>query len=122
MEELKVTAEPCDDGKSRASVLELQVLCRLTRGEAHGWQLIREFANHGLEVEAPSLYKVLKRLKLKGLVHSAREIVSRPAGGNDKVRYRQSLTSAGRSALRSMMKHVCPYCADLRKGGDDGTI
>lgn len=109
-------------GDNRTSVLELQILCRLSRGETHGWQMLKDFERAGVMVSGPSFYKIVKRLKLSEHLRATAVIVPQPAGGNDKVQYKLALTLDGRNALRDMMRHLCPCCSETGKGGMNADV
>ena len=53
----------------RRGVLQIAVLA-LLRGQAYGYQLLKDLSEAGLETEEGTLYPILRRLEQQGLVAS----------------------------------------------------
>ena len=88
--------------QARKGLLELCVLNALARGECYGYELCRQLEDvPGLGVTEGTLYPLLSRLRLAGLVTTRLEESS---GGPVRKYYR--LTDAGRDTLRLMNEHM----------------
>lgn len=86
----------------RRGWLELCVLNALQGGERYGYDLVRALAAlPGLDVTEGTLYPLLSRLRLTGLVATRLEESS--AGPARKY---YALTTAGRRALEKMNAHI----------------
>lgn len=88
--------------QARKGLLELCVLNALSRGECYGYELCRQIEEvPGLGVTEGTLYPLLSRLRLAGLVTT--RLVESTDG---PVRKYYQLTPAGREALRLMNDHM----------------
>jgi PadR family transcriptional regulator, regulatory protein PadR len=101
----------------RKGVLELCILRALARTERYGYELVRELsAVPGLGLGEGTLYPLLSRLRLAGLVATRLEESS---SGPARKYYR--LTPAGRRTLRAMDAFLATLNAgteQLQPGGD----
>lgn len=87
--------------QARKGLLELCVLSVLSRGECYGYELCRRLEDvPGLGVTEGTLYPLLSRLRLAGLV-TTRLVESE--GGPARKYYQ--LTADGRAVLRVMTEH-----------------
>ncbi len=98
----------------RKGVLELAVLNTLLGGERYGYELVKALAAvPALSVSEGTLYPILSRLRLQGLVKTRLE--ESPEGPARKY---YALTSAGREAAREMqarLDHLAAACRTLRE-------
>jgi PadR family transcriptional regulator PadR len=95
----------------RKGLLELAVLQALARDERYGLELLRRLQDvPGLEVQEGTLYPLLSRLRLQGLVRTRLE---ESAEGPARKYY--ALTRDGRSALSGMRAYVDALYAGLRR-------
>ncbi len=86
----------------RKGVLELCILNALERGECYGYDLVKLLADvPGLDVSEGTIYPLLSRLRLHGLVSTRLE--ESPEGPARKY---YALTRAGRTALALMNTHL----------------
>ena len=85
------------------------ILLMLDRGPSYGYALTRELDDHGLDVDSPATYRILRRLDDAGWVSSAWTGSSR---GPQRRSY--ELTEIGRRALRDMAALI----ADAREVQD----
>lgn len=98
----------------RRGWIELCVLKALERGERYGYDLVRMLAGlPGLDVTEGTLYPLLSRLRLQGLV-STRLVES--AEGPARKYY--ALTARGRRTLSLMNDHVDTLVRQVRRLGD----
>lgn len=95
----------------RKGLLELAVLTALAQEERYGLQLLRRLeAVPGLEVQEGTLYPLLSRLRLQGLVRSRLEESS-----EGPARKYYALTREGRRALDGMRDFVESLMGGLRR-------
>jgi PadR family transcriptional regulator PadR len=95
----------------RKGLLELAVLQALARDERYGLELLRRLQDvPGQEVQEGTLYPLLSRLRLQGLVRTRLE---ESAEGPARKYY--ALTRDGRSALSGMRAYVDALYAGLRR-------
>jgi PadR family transcriptional regulator, regulatory protein PadR len=95
----------------RKGLLELAVLSALSRDEQYGLELLRRLQDvPGLEVQEGTLYPLLSRLRLQGLVRTRLE--ESPEGPARKY---YALTREGRRALAGMRAYVEALVAGLRR-------
>jgi PadR family transcriptional regulator PadR len=95
----------------RKGLLELAVLQALARDERYGLELLRRLQDVPvLEVQEGTLYPLLSRLRLQGLVRTRLE---ESAEGPARKYY--ALTRDGRSALSGMRAYVDALYAGLRR-------
>ena len=88
--------------QARRGLLELCVLNALSRGECYGYELCRQLEEvPGLGVTEGTLYPLLSRLRLAGLVSTRLEESS-----DGPVRKYYQLTAAGRDTARLMNEHM----------------
>lgn len=96
----------------RKGVLELAVLNTLLGGERYGYELVKALAAvPALSVSEGTLYPILSRLRLQGLVKTRLE--ESPEGPARKY---YALTPAGREAAREMqarLEHLAAACRNL---------
>ncbi|TAN35878.1 MAG: PadR family transcriptional regulator [Verrucomicrobia bacterium] len=86
----------------RRGWLELSVLNALQSGERYGYDLVRTLAAlPGLDVTEGTLYPLLSRLRLQGLVSTR---IEESSSGPARKYY--ALTAQGRRALERMNQHV----------------
>ncbi|MBM4156997.1 MAG: PadR family transcriptional regulator [Lentisphaerae bacterium] len=98
----------------RRGWIELCVLKALERGERYGYDLVRMLAGlPGLDVTEGTLYPLLSRLRLQGLV-STRLVES--AEGPARKYY--ALTARGRRTLAQMNDHVETLVRQVRRLGE----
>ena len=98
----------------RRGWIELCVLKALERGERYGYDLVRMLAGlPGLDVTEGTLYPLLSRLRLQGLV-STRLVES--AEGPARKYY--TLSPRGRRTLARMNDHVETLVGQVRRLGD----
>lgn len=97
----------------RRGWIELCVLNALAQGERYGYDLVRSLAElPGLDVTEGTLYPLLSRLRLQGLV-SARLEESREG----PARKYYALTAAGRRELERMNGHMEQLLRQSRRLG-----
>lgn len=95
----------------RKGLLELAVLQALARDERYGLELLRRLQDvPGLEVQEGTLYPLLSRLRLQGLVRTRLE---ESAEGPARKYY--ALTRDGRGALAGMRAYADALYAGLRR-------
>lgn len=95
----------------RKGLLELAVLQALARDERYGLELLRRLQDvPGLEVQEGTLYPLLSRLRLQGLLRTRLE---ESAEGPARKYY--ALTRDGRSALAGMRAYADALYAGLRR-------
>ena len=95
----------------RKGLLELAVLSALSRDEQYGLEVLRRLQDvPGLEVQEGTLYPLLSRLRLQGLVRTRLE---ESAEGPARKYY--ALTREGRRALEGMRAYVEALVAGLRR-------
>ncbi len=95
----------------RRGWLELCVLNALQGGERYGYDLVRALAAlPGLDVTEGTLYPLLSRLRLTGLVSTRLEESS-----SGPARKYYALTPPGRRALERMNQHVENMVAQSRQ-------
>lgn len=88
--------------QARKGLLELCVLNALARGECYGYELCRMLEEvPGLGVTEGTLYPLLSRLRVAGLV-TTRLVES----SDGPVRKYYELTAAGRDTARLMTEHL----------------
>ena len=88
--------------QARKGLLELCVLNALSRGECYGYELCRQLEEvPGLGVTEGTLYPLLYRLRLAGLVSTRLEESS-----DGPVRKYYQLTPTGRETARLMNEHM----------------
>jgi len=80
----------------RRGVVVLAVLSR-TDTARYGYDLIRQLAEHGLDVEEGTLYPLLRRLEKQGLLESEWEI------GESRPRKYYRISSLGRKVLAALV-------------------
>lgn len=98
----------------RRGWIELCVLKALERGERYGYDLVRTLASlPGLGVTEGTLYPLLSRLRLQGLVST--RLVESPEGPARKY---YTLTPHGRRTLSQMNGHVDTLVRQVRRLGD----
>jgi PadR family transcriptional regulator PadR len=86
----------------RKGLLEVAVLAALAREERYGLELLRRLEQvPGLEVQEGTLYPLLSRLRLQGLVRTRLEESS-----EGPARKYYALTREGRRALDQMRSYV----------------
>lgn len=97
----------------RKGVLELAVLNTLMAGERYGYEMVKALAAvPALSVAEGTLYPILSRLRLQGLVRTRLE--ESPEGPARKY---YALTPAGREAAREMQErldHLAAACRTFR--------
>jgi len=106
------TADPLEKWtvQVRKGVLELCVLNLLSAGERHGYDLVKQLADlPGFGVTEGTLYPLLSRLRVQGLVKTRLEESS--AGPARKY---YTLTPAGRKAAALMDAHLDELLAACR--------
>jgi PadR family transcriptional regulator, regulatory protein PadR len=81
----------------RRGTIVLGVLCRLDT-PMYGYNLVEELSKHGLDVEANTLYPLLRRLESQGLLESRWE-----TEGNKPRKY-YSRTEAGKEIYIALRK------------------
>ncbi|TFH04100.1 MAG: PadR family transcriptional regulator [Spirochaetales bacterium] len=82
----------------RKGLLELCILNLLSAGESYGYEIARNLEQvEGLAVSESTLYPILTRLKLSGLV----KVRTGPSQGGPERRY-LSLTTTGRTYTESL--------------------
>jgi len=95
----------------RKGLIELAVLRALATDERYGLELLRRLQDvPGLEVQEGTLYPLLSRLRLQGLVRTRLE---ESAEGPARKYY--ALTREGRRALEGMRTYVDALYAGLRR-------
>lgn len=95
----------------RKGLLELAVLAALAREERYGLELLRRLEDvPGLEVQEGTLYPLLSRLRLQGLVRTRLEESS-----EGPARKYYALTREGRRALEQMRGYVDALVGGLRR-------
>jgi PadR family transcriptional regulator PadR len=95
----------------RKGLLELAVLQALARQECYGLELLRRLENvPGLELQEGTLYPLLSRLRLSGLVRTRLE---ESAEGPARKYY--ALTREGRRAVTTMQSYVLALVSGLRQ-------
>ncbi len=99
----------------RRGWIELCVLKALERGERYGYDLVRSLsALPGLDVTEGTLYPLLSRLRLQGLVST--RLVESTEGPARKY---YALTARGRRTLAQMNDHVEMLVRQARRLGND---
>ena len=100
----------------RRGWIELCVLNAMAEGERYGYDLVRTLASlPGLGITEGTLYPLLSRLRLQGLVSTRLEESS-----EGPARKYYALTARGRRALESMNAHVEGLVRQSRRlGGRD---
>jgi PadR family transcriptional regulator PadR len=97
----------------RKGVLELAVLNTLIAGECYGYEMVKALAAvPALAVSEGTLYPILSRLRLQGLVRTRLE--ESPEGPARKY---YALTPAGEDAARTMqdgLEDLVRACRNLR--------
>jgi PadR family transcriptional regulator PadR len=94
----------------RRGVLDLCVLNLLAGGERHGYDLVKQLADlPGFGVTEGTLYPLLSRLRVQGLVKTRLE--ESPAGPARKY---YTLTPAGRKTAALMDAHLAELLAACR--------
>lgn len=98
----------------RRGWIELCVLKALEHGERYGYDLVRTLAAlPGLDVTEGTLYPLLSRLRLQGLVST--RLVESPEGPARKY---YALTARGRRTLSQMKDHVEALVRQVRRLGE----
>ena len=98
----------------RRGWIELCVLKAMARGERYGYDLVRTLAAlPGLGITEGTLYPLLSRLRLQGLVSTRLE---ESAEGPARKYY--ALTARGRRVLDAMNAHVECLVRESRKLGE----
>jgi len=100
----------------RRGWLELAVLNALAAGERYGYDLVQNLAAlPGLDITEGTLYPLLSRLRLQGLVTT--RLVESPAGPARKY---YALTPAARKALALMNDHMELLVRQMRRLRSEG--
>lgn len=98
----------------RRGWIELSVLNALARGERYGYDLVRSLADlPGLDVTEGTLYPLLSRLRLQGLVSARLEESS-----SGPARKYYALTPRGRRELERMNDHMEQLFRQSRRLGE----
>ena len=100
----------------RKGLLELSILNALSNEERYGYDLVKGLVEvHGLGVTEGTIYPLLSRLRVAGLISSRLE---ESASGPARKYY--SLTKEGRKAMEAMNEYMVELNRSvngLRKGG-----
>jgi len=95
----------------RKGILELAILNALEGGERYGYELVKSLVGvPGLGLTEGTLYPLLSRLRLQGLVRTRLE--ESPEGPARKY---YSLTDRGKKAARGMNEHLEVLVQGLRE-------
>jgi PadR family transcriptional regulator PadR len=95
----------------RKGLLEVAVLAALARDERYGLELLRRLEDvPGLEIQEGTLYPLLSRLRLQGLVRTRLEESS-----EGPARKYYALTREGRRMLEQMRSYVEALMGGLRR-------
>lgn len=95
----------------RKGVLELAVLGALLEGERYGYELVKNLAAQPvLSVSEGTLYPILSRLRLQGLVKTRLEESS-----SGPARKYYALTPSGTRAAKEMLAHFEELARACRK-------
>ncbi len=98
--DLDPDACPCSTGIS-GKFLEPVLMLLLSRGEAHGYELLSQLDDFKVSADTSALYRTLRSLEEDGLVHSRWD--TERAG---PARRRYSLTNKGKEYLESWVSTV----------------
>lgn len=102
----------------RKGVLELCILNALQRGECYGYDLVKMMVDvPGLDVTEGTIYPLLSRLRLNGLLKTRLE-----ESREGPARKYYSLTRSGRSTLHMMNTHMDNLINSSRSLQSDGGL
>jgi PadR family transcriptional regulator PadR len=102
----------------RKGVLEHGILRALAERERYGYELVREMAAvPGLSISEGTLYPLMSRLRLNGLVKSRLE-----ESGSGPARKYYSLTPEGVKTLAAMDEFLKNLNRSARRPGSEGSV
>ena len=84
----------------KKGLLEYCVLSQLQRGEAYGYQMIKDISEY-IVISESTLYPILRRLEAEKLVQT------RNVEHNNRIRRYFSLTEEGKEHLQSFVNERC---------------
>ena len=89
-----------------------EVLLALSRGELHGYAILKELEDRGVPVAASLLYRKLRRLMEADLVAEVTRRAVRPADDQRRRYYR--LTPMGRGVVRAEAARIVDLARESR--------
>jgi DNA-binding PadR family transcriptional regulator len=95
-------------GRTLGKLVRPYILALLTDGPAHGYALLDQLAEAGIEPNHTVVYRALNSMEKEGLVISRRS-----AGTGGPTRWEYELTSTGRACLRHWEKSLTCYRAAI---------
>ena len=100
------------DAQVKRGLLEMCVLSALSRGEAHGYRIIKELAAC-VEISESTLYPILRRLEASGAL-SVRSVEH-----NGRLRKIYAITDVGRKTLAQQsadLGEIIAICNYIQEG------
>jgi DNA-binding PadR family transcriptional regulator len=95
-------------GRTLGKLVRPYILALLTNGPAHGYALLNQLAEAGVEPDHSVVYRVLNSMEKEGMLTSRKV-----AAGSGPTRWEYELTATGRACLERWRESLTDYRAAI---------